>query len=79
MKMVFTPEQKIFMIESYFHKAQTVHTFRKSGSVQRKPGSGRLKVCTEKNIETVQRQMENEQSYQCQLVKELFESILMIQ
>jgi hypothetical protein len=65
MKMLFISEQKIFMIESYiyFHNAQTVHTFRKSGSVQRKPGSGRLKVRTEENIETVQRQMENEQSY----------------
>jgi hypothetical protein len=79
MKMVFTPKQKIFMIESYFHNARTVHTFRKSGSVQRKPGSGRLKVRTEENIETVQRQMENEQCYECQLVKELFESILTIQ
>jgi hypothetical protein len=33
----------------------TVHRFRKSGSVQRKPGSGRI----EKNIETVQRRMED--------------------
>jgi hypothetical protein len=48
------PEQKIFMIESYF---RTVHKFRESASVQRKPGSGRLKVHTDENIETAQRQM----------------------
>jgi hypothetical protein len=44
MKMVFTPEQKIFMIESYFRNGHTVHTFREIGIVQRKPGSGRPKV-----------------------------------
>jgi ribosomal protein S25 len=48
------------MIESYFHNARTVHTFRKSGSVQRKPGSDRPKVRTEEHIETVQRQVKNE-------------------
>jgi hypothetical protein len=50
MKMVFTPEQKIFMIESYFRNGHTVHTFRDSGSVQRKPGNGRPKVHSEENI-----------------------------
>jgi hypothetical protein len=48
------------MIESYFSNGHTVHTFRESGSVQRKPGSSRAKVRTEENIETVQRQMEDE-------------------
>jgi hypothetical protein len=38
----------------------TVHRFRESGSVQRKPGSGRPKVRTEENIETDQRRMEDE-------------------
>jgi hypothetical protein len=60
MKMVFTPEQKIFMIEYYFRNGHTVHILRESGSVQRKPRSGRPKVRTEENIETVQRQMEDE-------------------
>jgi hypothetical protein len=55
MKMVFTPEPKIFMIEYYFHNGHTVHILRESGSVQRKPGNGRPKVCTEENIETVKR------------------------
>jgi hypothetical protein len=36
MKMIFTFEQKIFMIESYFLNGHTVHAFRESGSVQRK-------------------------------------------
>jgi AraC-like DNA-binding protein len=48
------------MIESYFCNGHTVHTFRESGSVQRKPGSGRAKVRTEENIETVQCRMEDE-------------------
>jgi hypothetical protein len=48
---------KIFIIESYFRNG---HTVRESGSVQRKPGSSRPKVRTEENIETVQRQMEEE-------------------
>jgi hypothetical protein len=62
MKMVFTPEQKIFMIESYFRSGHKFHTFRESASIQRKPRSGRPKVRTEENIEivTVQRQMEDE-------------------
>jgi transposase-like protein len=51
MKMVFTPEQKIFIIQCYFRNGHTI---------QRKPGSGRPKVRTEENIETVQRQMEDE-------------------
>jgi hypothetical protein len=54
MKMVFSPEQKIFMIEYYFRNGHTVHILRESGSAQRKPGSGRPKVRTEENIETVQ-------------------------
>jgi hypothetical protein len=49
--MVFTPEQQILMIESYFRNGHTVHTFRGSGSA-------RPKVRTEENIDTVQRQME---------------------
>jgi hypothetical protein len=60
MKMVFTPEQKIFMIESYFRNGHKFHTFRESVSIQRKPRSGRPKVRTEENIDTVQRQMEDE-------------------
>jgi hypothetical protein len=51
--MVFTPEQQIFMIESYFRNGHTVHTFRESGSA-------RPKDRTEENIDTVQRQMEDE-------------------
>jgi hypothetical protein len=35
-KMVFTPEQQIFMIEPYFRNGHTLHTFPESGSVQRK-------------------------------------------
>jgi hypothetical protein len=53
-------------------------------------GSARLKVRTEENIDTVQRQMQDDSnylsgncrsrlSYQCQFVKELFERILKIQ
>jgi hypothetical protein len=49
MKMIFIPEQKIFMIEPYFRNG---HTFRESGSA-------RSKVQTEENIETVGRQMED--------------------
>jgi hypothetical protein len=41
-KMVFTPEQQKFMIESYFGNGHTVHTFRESDSVQRKPGNLRF-------------------------------------
>jgi transposase len=48
------------MIESYFCNGHTVHTFQKSGSVQRKPGSGRPKVRTEEHIKTIQRQIEDE-------------------
>jgi hypothetical protein len=56
--------------------------------VQRKPGSGRPKVRTEENIETVERKTNPNYlsgncrsilSYQCQLVKELFEKTLKIQ
>jgi hypothetical protein len=36
MKMIFTSEQKIFMIELYFCNCHTLHIFRESGSVQRK-------------------------------------------
>jgi hypothetical protein len=45
------------MIESYFRNCHKVHTLRESGLVQRKPGP---KVRTVDNIETLQRQMENE-------------------
>jgi hypothetical protein len=48
------------MIESYFRNG---HTFRKSGSVQRKPRIGRPKVHTEENTGTVQRQMEDESQF----------------
>jgi hypothetical protein len=56
MKMIFTPEQKIFMIEPYFRNGHTLHTFRESGSVQRKCS---IQSSTEENIETVKRQMED--------------------
>jgi hypothetical protein len=32
MKMIFTPEQKTFMIESYLRNGHTVRTFRESCS-----------------------------------------------
>jgi hypothetical protein len=51
--MVFTPEQQILMIESYFRNGHAVHAFRESGSAW-------PKVRTEENIDTVQRQMEDE-------------------
>jgi hypothetical protein len=35
-------EQQKFMIESYFRNGHTVHTFRESDSVQRKPGNLRF-------------------------------------
>jgi hypothetical protein len=49
----------MFMIESDFRNCHMVHTFRESGSVQRKPGKPLPKVRTEENIETVQSQMED--------------------
>jgi hypothetical protein len=51
--MVFAPKQQIFMIESDFRNGHTVHTFGESGSA-------RPKVRSEENIDTVQRQMEDE-------------------
>jgi hypothetical protein len=34
MRMIFTPEQQIFVIEPYFSNGHTLHTFRESDSVQ---------------------------------------------
>jgi hypothetical protein len=36
MRMIFTPEQQIFMIGLYFSNGHTLHTFRESDSVQQK-------------------------------------------
>jgi AraC-like DNA-binding protein len=41
MRMIFTPEQQIFMIEPYFSNGHTLHRFRESDIVQR---SARPKV-----------------------------------
>jgi hypothetical protein len=54
MKMIFTPEQKILMIEPYFRNGQT--HFEKVAVFS---GSARSKVRTKENIETVECQMED--------------------
>jgi hypothetical protein len=51
----FKYSQKIFQMLFSKILRYTVHRFRESGSVQRKPGSGRPKVRTEENIVTVRR------------------------
>jgi hypothetical protein len=51
MRMIFTPEQQIFMIEPYFSNGLVTH-FEKVAVFSR---SARPKVRTEENIETVKR------------------------
>jgi hypothetical protein len=58
-KIVFAPEQQIFMIESYFCNGHTIHTCGESDSVQWKPGDLRF-VLRKIPIDTVQRQVEDE-------------------
>jgi hypothetical protein len=88
MKMVLTPEQQIFMMNLIFAMVTHFAHFEKVAMFSE---SSRPKVCTEENIETVQLNVKcktnpnylsgncrSRLSYQCQLLKELFEKMLIL-
>jgi hypothetical protein len=86
MRMIFTPEQQIFMIEPYLSNGHTLHTFRESDSVQLKcstPSSYWGKYWDCQSVKRGRRTPIISQAtvaadwlYQCQFVKGLFERIL---